>query len=366
MTEELDLRIPKQEKKKGKSAHRVMPYLMAAVLLGVIVNIAVQFIPPGRHMARTDTSLLPAENQKRLALKFEKQGLDAAAAETWKSYMASARLDDQENAVIWYRIGKLYQKNNNYGEALASYYRSESYAEVESISVEMARRIQECLESMGKYAALRHELSDRVSLKPTSGEGTSGSEGDRVVAEIGSQKMTLSDLDSRIEKQIDRQISLVAPYLTEDHRNKQKEALLKQLSGSQQRQMLANQLVLEEILVRKARELGLMNDPEVRDLLKEQERGLLARRVVEKEFAEKIRILPADLTAYYEAHKNEFMSEGTPKVQKEFDAVKEEVLRAVRSEKENEVRQQLFNELKVHYDVVIHQSVLAGSGAKTR
>jgi len=365
MTEELDLRIPRQERKKERSTGRVMLALMAALLLAVIINIGVQIIPQGRQSARTDTSLLPVENQKKLALKFEKQGLDRAAEETWRGYMSSARLDTREIALIWYRIGKRHQKNNNYGEALVSYYRSESFAQVESISADMARRVQECLESMGKYAALRHELSDRVAFKPSPGERASGSEGDRVVAEIGSMKMTLSDLDSRIEKQIDRQISQIAPYLTDDQRNRQKEALMKQFSGSKQRRMLANQLVLEEILVRRARELGLMSDPAVRDLLKEQERGLLARRVVEKEFAEKIRILPEDLTAYYEAHKNKFMSEGPPKIQKEFDAVKEEVFRAVRSEKEIQVQQQLFNELKAHYDVVIHQSVFIGSGSKT-
>jgi parvulin-like peptidyl-prolyl isomerase len=132
--------------------------------------------------------------------------------------------------------------------------------------------------------------------------------GDRVVAEIGPQKITASDLDRQIERQIDRQLSQLSSYLPEEARNRQKENLLKQLTTASQRRGLLNQLILEEILYRRALESKMTDDPHVRDLLGSQERSLLARMVIEKEFAEKIKITPVDLHTYYEAHKKEFVT----------------------------------------------------------
>ena len=44
---------------------------------------------------------------------------------------------------------------------------------------------------------------------------------------------------------------------------------------------------------------------------------------------------------------------------KTFEAVKQDVYTALRSQKEQDIQQQLFENLKKTYDVVIHQSVFA-------
>jgi parvulin-like peptidyl-prolyl isomerase len=50
-----------------------------------------------------------------------------------------------------------------------------------------------------------------------------------------------------------------------------------------------------------------------------------------------------------------------PERKQTFDEVKNEAFLALRSRKEGEVQQQLLDELKEQYDVVIHQSTFAGN-----
>ncbi len=457
MSDAIRFDLPKRETRESQPSVKLLIAIMIAVLLLLIANIVVSVMKPAEGTHRTEQPMLSADQQKQLALKLEKQNLENVAAEAWKEYIKIAGSDHQEVAKIWYRIGKLYQKKTNYEKALDSFYRSESVAKIDEISFDISRRIQECLESMGKFSALRYELSERVGVDTGSDRATGETAGDQVIAEIGTQKITKSDLDNQIEMQIDRQLSQFASYLPDEERKKQKEQMLKQFSTISQRKMFLNRIILEEILYRHARETNLTDDLKVRDILKSQERSLLAKMVIDKELADKIQITPGDLETYYEAHKDQYVSPerrkiayilvddenaakkirrklkngkrfeelaagmsgdtatkdnggeisgwiekgaasipgiGTsseamsiifstekgqvaqknivtengvylvkvtdqhPGARKPFDEVKNEVFRALRSQKENEVQQRLITELKNYYDVVIHQSAL--------
>jgi len=460
MKKELDFSLPTRDQKSAQSHSKWLPVLVILVLIAALANIGIMLMKVGVGEDKSGGAVLSAELQKQLALKLEIQGLNMASAEAWKEYLSVASPGDKDAAMIWYRIGKLYQKDNQYDMALESFYRSESFERLEEISPEIARRTQECLEAMGKFAALRYELADRVGMKSPASDDESDTEGVQVVAEIGPQKIMKSDLDRRIEYQIDQQISQVASFLPEEQRNKKKEELLKQLSTNSQRRLFLNQFVLEEVLYRKARESDLVDEPDVQAALKDQERSLLARKVIEKEFADEIKITPGDLTTYYEAHKQEYVrperakishilvsdkadaqkirkrlksgedfnslaaemskdvstgkdggeisdwienNKGVfipgigdsddsrrvifstdagevadeniesdkgihiikvlmrePKRQQTFDEVKNKVFIALRSRKEREIQQNLFDKLKKQYDVVIHQSAFAG------
>jgi parvulin-like peptidyl-prolyl isomerase len=454
MKETLNFELAPRKEKTPRRQPPILTVLVLLLVLAVGVNIVLVLRQPG-VTSHPNRAALSEDAQQQLALKLEKQGLSTAAAETWKEYLASADLSRKDAAMIWYRIGKLYQDNNAYEKALESYYRSESVETVDSISSDRAIRIQECLESMGKYAALRHELSERVDI--SSGADTSGvdGQGNQVVAEIGPQKITTADLDQRIEMSIDRQLSQFASTLPEEERNRQKEMLLKQFSTSANRLQFLNQFLAEEMLYRHARDSKLTDDQHVRDLISDQERSLLANLMLEKELNDQIHITSGDLTTYYEAHKADYIqpervriahilvpneqeaesvrkrlasgesfediakelsedtatrenggeiqrwiernSQGIPELgevpgiidlvfsteagsivkqpitsdkgahivkvlkheqesQKTFEDVKQEVYTALRSQKEQDVQHQLFENLKKKYDVVIHQS----------
>jgi len=352
VTQNLNFELPAQHTSAGHSQSKTVIWILLFIFIAVTANIVITLKNPNISPSRQNSNALNADQQKKLALKLEKQGLFTSSALAWKQYLNIGGLADNESALICYRIGKLYQDNNDLENALDSYYRSESYAVVHSISAEIAIRIQECLESMGKFSAMRHELSDRVSMKQS--DDTTGAS-DTVVAEIGTQKITTADLDRRMEAGIDQQINMMAPYLPEEERNKQKETMLKQLSNSSNRMMYINQFVAEAILYRKARETNLTEDPMVRDLINDQERSMLARLILEKEYENRIKITISDLETYYAANKEEFAKDDEEQA---FDAIKNEVYRTLRTKKEQEIQQRFLTQLKDQYDVVIHQSAL--------
>ncbi|MBW2142799.1 MAG: peptidyl-prolyl cis-trans isomerase [Deltaproteobacteria bacterium] len=307
MTEELEFNLPTHKQPAAQSQSKLVTVLMFAVLIAVLVNIGIVLLQKGSREKRHEGAALSAEQQKHLALKLEKQGLNRASVEAWKEYLPAASPDNEDAARVWYRIGKLYQMENQYDMALNSFYRSESFAKPEDISAEIARRTQECLEAMGKFAALRYELADRVGSGIEAASDRSACEGDRVVAEIGPQKIMKSDLDRRIEHVIETQISQFSTYLPEEQVNKRKEELLKQYSTDNQRRFFLNQYVMEEVLYWNARESRLMDDAEVRTALKDMERSFLARKVIEKELSDEIKITAGDLETYFEAHKHEYV-----------------------------------------------------------
>ncbi len=371
MTDKLDLRVPERPVSQKASGSKTMIFINLMILLLAGITLAILLFRTGHGMlgdvsAKKETTF-SGDIQKQVALKLEKQGLNRVAASEWEKYLSGSDHKKDEAAKIWFRIGKLYQDADTYDQALAAYYRSEHISPVSEISSEISRRVQECLEAMGKFAALRDELAERVGMpQADAGQNQSPNQStartlnqttprQTIVAEIGPRKITVSDIDHQIETIIDRQLSRMAAYLPEDARNQQKETLLKQFSSTSQRQQFLNQYLGQEILYREARASNLMNDPAVKSEITDQERALLAARMVEKMYADNIKITPGDLNTYYEAHKADYMKDDK---QKPFDEVKNEVYAALRASKEKEVQEAFLNHLKDKYDVVIHSSVL--------
>ncbi len=349
-SKKLNFDLPQPKEKSGHGPSKLITVLLVLILLAVCANILVSLKHGGPDIASKQAISLDADQQKSLALKLEKQGLFNASADAWKEYLRVARPDNTETALIWYRIGKLFQDNHAWENALASYYRSEHIAPVDSVASDIAIRIQECLESMGRFAAMRHELIDRVSMDGS--ENISGSN-DTILAEIGTQKISSADLDRHIEASIEQQMRLMGPTLPEKERLEQKEALLRQMSSPDTQKMFLNQYLAEEILYRKARQSDLTSDPQVRELIQRQERSLFSRLFLEKEYENRINITLSDLKTYFEANKDKFQTEDT---EASFDDVQNEVYQTLRAQKENEIRQQLLAQLKDDFDVVIHQS----------
>ncbi|UCD85714.1 MAG: hypothetical protein JSU92_05845 [Deltaproteobacteria bacterium] len=346
MADELNLKLP--ERKSSSGLNRTVFVLLICLLAVGAINMLISLYEAQRGERPLSNKELPSEARKELALKLEKQGIPDRATEAWKQYLSWADIGAEERAKVWYRIGKLYQNDGKYDQALDAYYRSESFAKIPELEPEINRRIQESLESLGKFAALRYELADRVGVTPTE-----SGPGEEVMAEIGTLKITKSDIDRWIDEQIDRQMSTMAAFMSEEQRKSQREALLKHFSSASERLHILNQLLVEEMLYRKAREDRLTEEPDVWAILRDAERSILAQLVLEKEIAEQIKISPVDLQTYYEANKQEFREEER---QKTFEEARPEVYRALRSRKEAEVREALLSQLKERYNVVIHTS----------
>jgi len=300
MAEELNLSVPQRKTKAAGNSTKGLLILLVLVLGVGVANIVLTIQKD--DAATAITSGLTPDSQKDLALKLEKQGLHESAIRAWQDFLVQSGAGADEQAKIWYRIGKLYQQDEKFEQALESFYRSESYAKLEDISDEIGRRTQECLEAAGKFAALRYELKDRVDQSQS--HGTAGQE---VVAEIGSEKITQSQLDQMIEQEIDRQLTQMAGILPAEQMNQQKEQLLKRFASPEQKLQMLNQFIMEEVLYRRARQVKLAEKPQTRDLLKNLERKVLAQSLVQSEMADKIHITPVDLKTYYQAHLKDYV-----------------------------------------------------------
>jgi parvulin-like peptidyl-prolyl isomerase len=299
MTDELNLTLPKRGTDRTGPPKLIPIVLFLLIGIGV-ANLVVALYGPHHRKEAPRLGRLQAQELQDLALKLEKQSLWDQATEAWHEYLVRSDLDAEGRAKIWYRIGKVHQDAGEHRKALAAYYRSESHAELPELAPDINRRVQECLELSGKFAALRYELEDRVGVEKTAS-------GEEVVAEIGAYKITKAELDQRVEEQVERQLAMMAPLLTEEDRNTRKGMLMKHLSSEPARGQALNQILLEEILYRKAREDRLTEDPAVRARIMSAERSILAGQVLEREYAEEIKILPVDLETYYQAHKQDFM-----------------------------------------------------------
>ena len=352
MKEGLDFSIPESETKVKKSGNKLLYILMIIILVSVLGNMVIQLYDSGEKNPLINKGLRPQE-LKQLALKMEKQGLTDSSANAWMEYLSRAPVRAEEKARIWYRIGRIYQEDNRFEPALNAYYRSETYARPEDITLEIGKRTQECLESLGKFAALNYELKERVGAEIPNNKGNKNNP---IVAEIGGIKIRRSDLDNRIEKLIKTQLARIAPYLPPEQARKEKERLLKQYSTDSQRRLFLDQYIVEELLYRKARESGLINDTEVKEDIMEMERALLAGKALEKEYADDIKITFTDLKSYFEANREKYVEDER---KLDFDEAKERVAYDLRSSKEKDVRNRLLSDIKDKYNVVIHNSVLS-------
>jgi peptidyl-prolyl cis-trans isomerase C len=283
--------------------------LLWVVLAVQLVILVLVLRPASAPSESTSDSGLGADQLRDLAQKLERQGLVDPAVRTWKQYLRVRDGDAAGAAAIWYRMGKIQQDAGNYEAALESYYHSEALARMDNLADEMGRRVQECLQAMGKFAALRYELADRVSV----GDGTD-SAADDVLAEIGPVKITRQELDRQIENMAEQQLAQIAPFMSPDALKQQKEAILKRFSTDQGRMQVLNQFIAQEILYRKAREDGLTENPDVRALLQQAERDILAQQVLARAVADRVTITPEDVRTYYEANRDSFVEPASAQV----------------------------------------------------
>ncbi len=305
MSNELNLSMPERKPPK-KAGSGIVIFLLLCILVCVGGEQVVLYLladgSPRTAAIPAAPGALSADVLKDLALKYEKQGMEPQAVTAWKEYLGTGAADAGECASVWYRIGKLYQSTSEPALALDSYYRSEAYEKRDDIADDINRRSQECLAELGNWAASRYDLAERVGI-----DQSDAAIGDEIVAEIGAQKISQADLDRRMEAEIDRQIEQYAAFMPQEERMKQKDRLLKTLTSPQGRLQFVNQVVVEEVLYQQALERKLADLPEIRDLLTDTKRKLLAQKVMSQELMSKVNLTAGDVETYYQANKAQYI-----------------------------------------------------------
>ena len=153
--------------------------------------------------------------------------------------------------------GSSIRRASDYERALEAYYRSEALAKIDELEPEISKRTAECLEALGKFAALNYELEARTAVAKSDSTG-----GKDVLAEVGTWKITRADLDMMIEAEIDMQLIAARgkPHARGEARRRSRSFSTSVLKQGERDKWL-QRFIAEEMLYRRAREEKLADDP---------------------------------------------------------------------------------------------------------
>lgn len=308
MADKLDFSLPAPKAKRSAADTVIIVLLLAVLAVGVVNLTGVKFGRNGGGDQIDTTEGLSVKQIEELAGKLESRNLYASAADVWQEYLAAAALSGEGKARLLYRIGDLYLKADQAEKAIPYFYRSEMVEKVPDLEVQIQARLKESFEKAGQFAALRYEIKER-----TSGQSTADEAG-MVVAEIGQEKITAAGLDGMLERQIDAQLSQYAAMAEPEQLKQQKQVMLTQINNPQNKLQFLQSMLAEEALYREALARQVDADPQVKELLRDTNRRLLAQRLLEKELADKVAVSESDMQTYYQANKGGYMTEKQVKI----------------------------------------------------
>jgi hypothetical protein len=351
--QKLDFSLP--QSKPRKSASSTILLILVFILVAVsIFNLYILFSGQ-RPAAASLKGGISAEQAEQLATKLAQRNLYGQAANVWQEYLNSAQLKESELAKGLFNTAVLLEKAENYGDAIEYYYRSELAGNVPELESAINQGIANCFEKLGSFSALRYEMMERTSFNKAEKPD------EKVVAEIGPEKITAADLDALIENTIDDQLLPVSQFMSPEQLTEQKKKLLEQYRNPQAKQQFLSHWLMQEALYRQALKEGLGDKPDTKRLLNNVDRDLLSQQMMNEQLAEKIHITETDLKTYYEANKNKYVEDvndpnAPGKRQKSFDEVRQQVAMELLGEKRRDIQQQYIEEMMDKYKIIIHTS----------
>jgi len=306
MEEKLDFSLPEKKQNKPIAGGLAIVLLLILIILST-VNLLIK--PTGQPAGSGKRSLgLTIEQTKQLATRLAQRNLYQQGAKVWQGYLSASELSDTERAKALFQVGTLLEKAGSLAEAIEYYYRSEMTAKLEELEPQINAHIKGCFERLGKFSALRYELMDRTSFKQTEPAGAN------ILAEIGAEKITESDLDAIIEGSIDNQLSGMAAFMTPEQLNEQKVRMIEQYKDPEAKQQFLQMWIGQEILYRQALEENLTEEPQVKKVIDELNRAALSQYLMNRELASRINITEADLQTYYAANKSKYIEPAKAKI----------------------------------------------------
>ncbi len=297
MAEKLNFTLP-EKKPKGSAAGALTVLLLIVLVALVGTNLYVTL--SGKKPQSPRVGSLSVEQAREMAGKLAQRGLYRQAAAAWQDYLAAAQPTDAQRAQIHFQIGGLLEKAGLYGDAIEQYYRSEAAAELAELGPQINAHVKECFERLGKFSALRYEVMDRTSMNP--GQSAGG----KVVAEIGAEKITESQLDALIEESIEDQLASMKAFMTAEQINEQRKRALEQFRSPQAKQEFLQSWLAQEILYRQALDQQVGEKPEVKRLVHSLARQALSRQMLDEQLASRIHVTETDVQTYYTANKEKY------------------------------------------------------------
>lgn len=248
--------------------------------------IVICFIAFGLFMTYQLRVLLrPSDSPKalmQLASELEARGLWEGAGEIYRRYLESGGLPEKERASANLHLGEIYlDKLNDPAKALPCLFLARQMGDDDTKS-KANKRIVEAFERLGKSLDAQAFLKETTSLSPAA-----SFQNDVVVAVVGDKKITLRDLEDEIQL-------LPTP-------------MQEQLKDTQKKKEFLQTLVAKQLMLNAAKRKGMEDDPQIKILAKHALETAILAKYQEQEIDNKIRITDADVRAYYESHKSEFV-----------------------------------------------------------
>ena len=224
---------------------------------------------------------------RKLASELESKGIWDGAADAYQRYLDSAPLQKSERASVSYHLGSLYLDHlASPDKALPFLFIARNISGSEGVGAEADKRIVEALERLGRSLDAKRYLSEAAALDPSQAKKGSGGV---VIAKIGDREIT--------QRYLDDEIQALPPQLQEKAR-----------TPDGKREFLQG-LIARELLLDAARREGLDNDPQVKQIAQRAHDAAIIGIYRDREIDQKIRITNADVRAYYEAHRDDFVRE---------------------------------------------------------
>ncbi len=228
---------------------------------------------------------------RELANKLKSVGIADEAIKQYENYFNTTQVDKRTRSNLAYTLGKLYLEEGNYERALSWFYRVDMIDPKTPLKSEVGSKIVHCLEMLGKFHAAEYALEARSSLE----ENQQGElKGGTLVAEIGSRKITLREVDEALDA--------LPPWMKE------------QFKGSEKKLEFMKKYVSDELFYRKAKKLEYDKDGELRKKTADFMKQLMISKVLEEELKDKITVEEDDLKNYFKANQEHYKEKAQARI----------------------------------------------------
>ena len=177
-----------------KGAANTQSILLSVLVVVLVTAVAYLLFTGKRGTASHSANTWQGDGtiHRELASKLKSVGVNREAIKAYEDFFNTAQLDKRTRANISYTVGKLYMEEGNYEGALSWLYRVDIIDPDTPLKSELNSKIVHCLEELGRFHAAEYALDARSTL---AGNPEEEQKGEKVVAEIGSSKITLAQMD---------------------------------------------------------------------------------------------------------------------------------------------------------------------------
>lgn len=302
--------------------------IMVLLLFFILTFLIIRY-PDYRSQARHPEWFI--QKERTLANKLRGAGLLRQAAKAFESYLEMSDITPSELGKIACTIGQLYMEAKDYEKALPWLYRAELSDPGAELKSQVGPLIIACLERLGHYQAAEYALKARTALDPN--QFDSETEGDKVVAKIGQDIITLNHINQAFDG--------LPPWIK------------KELSGPEKKREFAKQYIAEEILYKKGVKLGYAKDPVNLKKVDQFKRQLVIGQIQKNEIEDMLTIDEADVKNFFIAHQEDY-KDPNQKELPDFEKIKSRVQEDYRQLKIQKLYQDLIQQSLSGTDVKLY------------